>query len=169
MGTSSNIDSLLTQVSVGVFYSSPIGIPLVRTSVDEPWNIPTRVVRPGTSITTTIEQLVDETLGLKTDVLGLLTMEWWSQHPDDHSNSRLWLIYNGYWLTEDDIESLSPYVDLRFVEPENLNDVTTPRLAEVLRSSCSDKIHRSPYVFEDGYQTQPLWARRPEPDYELDH
>ncbi len=156
----------MTKISVGVFVNSDNGILLTRSALDQHWNIPTQVVEPGMSIIETANQLLD-TLGLEVEIHSLLTMEWWSHHPDQPC-SELWLIYNCDWLEQDRASGLTPSSTLRFTLAEDLPGVTTRRLDRVLLMSTSDHLSRPVVLFENGRTIHPSWASRIGPEFGRD-
>ncbi len=156
----------MTKISVSVFLNSKKGILLTRPSPGEHRNIPTKVVEIGDSIIATAKQLLDD-LGLDVEIHGVLTMEWWSQHPD-RSCSELWLIYSCDWLEPDKTTRLATLPEVQFVLDLDLEEVTTPRLSQLLLMSTSDHLSRAPHLYENGRAVHPSFYSGIGPDFGRD-
>lgn len=156
----------MTEISVSVFLNSDKGVLLTRSSPDQHWTLPTKVVQAGDSIIGTANQLLNA-LHLDVEIYGVLTMEWWSQHPD-RSCSELWLIYSCDWLDQDEVDGLTTASELRFTRGDDLPRLTTPRLNQILVSSASDHLSRPPVFYEDGRAVHPTWMSGIGPDFGRD-
>jgi 8-oxo-dGTP diphosphatase len=124
-------------VAAGALFTNESGeILLVRPTYKPYWDIPGGYVEPGESPRSACNREVREELGLNVQLGRMLSIDW-APHPEE--GDKILFIFDGGRLTLDQLQSirlddneLSAY---QFATPEELDDLTIPRLARRLRAT----------------------------------
>jgi 8-oxo-dGTP pyrophosphatase MutT (NUDIX family) len=154
------LNFITPRVAAGVLFTDDQGrVLMVVPSYKDYLDIPGGYVEHGETPYRAAQREVYEELGVKPPIGNLLVADWREDSPEANGEAKLLLIFDGGRLDDEQVGRLSPdqaeVIEYRFVDTDDLDELTISRLARRIRAAVAAKAESSIAYLENGAEMAP--------------
>ena len=142
-------------VAAGALFTDQAGrILMVRPTYKNHWDVTGGYVEPGESPRAACIREVHEELSLMVEIGPLLVVDW---APSENEGDKILYIFDAGSLTNEELDAIAfgdgEIAEARFVDPNDLDDITLPRLTKRLRTAIDARRDSRTIYAEHGDET----------------